>query len=93
MNKLAIKDLYKIKFYLDGFDPSIFISFSYQLDEVINSLRYQPYMYAKFKVRHNKEYRRIVIRNYIIVYDVIEDVKEVHIDRVFHKLEDYTKNL
>ena len=50
-------------------------------------------MYAKFKVRHNKEYRRIVIRNYIIVYDVIEDVKEVYIDRIFHKLEDYTKNL
>lgn len=93
MNKLAIKDLHNIKFYLDGFDPSIFIALTYEIDGLIESLKYQPYMYATFKKRHNKQYRKAIIRNYVVVYDVDDVSKQVYIDRIFHGSEDYMKKI
>lgn len=39
MNKLAIKDLYKIKFYLDGFDPSNGMNLR-------NNLRFMPFIFC-----------------------------------------------
>lgn len=58
----AIDDLHRMKFYLDGYDPSIFISMIMQLEVITNHLITQLYMYTVFKLFHNCIYRKVNLK-------------------------------
>ena len=51
------------------------------LEEAINSLEFFPNRGAirKSETLKGNDYRQLFVKNYIIIYRVIEDVKEVHI--------------
>lgn len=85
----AIDDLYRMKFYLDGYDPSIFISIIIELELIANHLINQPYMYAMFKTLHNCVYRKVNLKKYILIYDIDDGNKVVYIDRIYHGRENY----
>lgn len=48
--------------------------------------------YSNIKIR-NTEYRRIIIKGYVIVYDIDAVGSIVYIDGVFYHSEDYYKNV
>lgn len=89
----AAYDLKKIKTYLDGLDPSIFMQILDELELKLALLEEHPFVSAVFLVRHGISYRRIVIKGYIIVYDVRKEDDKIYIDRVFHHTEDYYRKV
>ncbi len=62
-----------------------------EIEKCYDHLRRNPYMYAKCQdVRLEKEgYRKISIKNYILVYKVSEETKTVNIMRIFYGAQDY----
>lgn len=85
----AIYDLQRIKLYLDGFDPSIFISLFGKLKQRIRLLQFQPHIAEVFLILKGYEFRKIIIKNYVVIYYVNDRSKVVQIHSVFHCSEDY----
>lgn len=85
----AVYDLKRIKTYLDGLDPSIFIAFINEMERRTNSLEICPYIASVFLILHGKKYRRLRVKGYIVVYDIDDRKNMLFIDRIFHHNEDY----
>lgn len=62
-----------------------------RIEEVINILKYAPQIYAKIEKHYSleMEYRRIVIKNYVILYTINEDIKRVYIAHMYYKKRNY----
>ena len=68
------------------------------LDDIENSYRRiadNPFMYALCEdIRlQEKGYRKVVIKNYLVLYRVIEEEKTVYVIRVVYGARDYVKLL
>ena len=64
-----------------------------KIKKSINNLKQSPYMYMEIKTKFNsKKYRRIVTKNYIILYRVNEKEKIIYINRIIHSRRDYLRD-
>ena len=63
------------------------------IEKSYDDLERMPLMYEACHDPYLKElgYRKVVIRNYIMVYKVDEDAKTVYVMRLFHGRQDYEK--
>lgn len=63
-----------------------------KIERSILILERNPYLYPKVKIRpHNEIYRKLVIENYVVLYDVDEKMKQVIIYRVLYARRNYLK--
>ena len=61
-----------------------------KIEQNILTLEQNPYLYTKVCVKpHNDIYRRLVVDNYVVLYDVIEKEKQVIIYRILYGRMDY----
>ena len=66
-----------------------------KFEELIKLLESAPFTYQKV-VRYEKleiEYRRAVINNYVVIYEVDEENKEVYLHKFFYGGSDYINKL
>ena len=88
---LAKEDKNEIKNYLSQFYPETPKRFTVALKKHISSLKENPYMYPLYS--ENPHYRRMVVDNYIVLYQIIEEVREIKISRILRASWDLPKYL
>lgn len=97
ISKSAHQDLERIVSYIivKLASPMAATHFLDQIEKSYDYLKNNPYMYAKCQnIRLEKEgYRKIPIKNYLLVYKVTEEDKIVNILRFFYGPQDYFKLL
>jgi len=60
------------------------------IENVIMGLQIFPYIYQKMHIYgEERVYRRIVVHNYIILYTINEQYKEVHVIHIVYKRKNY----
>ncbi|MCK9268000.1 MAG: type II toxin-antitoxin system RelE/ParE family toxin [Alkaliphilus sp.] len=95
VSELAHKDLDQIVSYIaiNLASPAAATNFLDKVEECYDYLKHNPLMYAKCQnIRLEKEgYRKIPIKNYILVYKINEKTKTVNILRFFYGAQDYLK--
>ena len=87
----AIEDKKEIKIYLSKFYPETPKRFTSALKKHISSLKENPYMYPLYS--ENPDYRRMVVDNYIVLYQIIEEIREIKISRILRASWDLPKYL
>ena len=80
---LADDDLYDIADYFSQFYPSTLKIFMNTLEEHISNLQDMPYIGVEYK-----NYRRLVVSDFLVFYKVLEDKKLVRIYRIIHGARD-----
>ena len=61
-----------------------------KIEQNIMKLEQNPYLYSKVCVKpHNDTYRRLIIDNYVALYDIEENEKQVIIYRILYGRMDY----
>ncbi|MEW6696264.1 MAG: type II toxin-antitoxin system RelE/ParE family toxin [Bacillota bacterium] len=95
VSELAHRDLDNIISYIavQLANPKAAGDFLDELEKCYGYLKSNPMMYAKCQnKRLEKEgYRRVLIKNYVLVYKVNEASKTVSILRFFYSAQDYVK--
>lgn len=95
VTKSAHKDLEKIYSYIAiNLDNKIAANtFLNEVENSYNKLQSNPTLYAHCNDERlaNLKYRRVVIKNYILVFKIDESKKTVYILRFFHSKQDYQK--
>ncbi|MCL2576624.1 MAG: type II toxin-antitoxin system RelE/ParE family toxin [Defluviitaleaceae bacterium] len=86
----AERDIWEIADYLSDYSADAVKSFLRELKEKIEGLEKMPQMYPKIAPH---DYRKIVIGNYVAVYIVNEQLKEILIVRVVHGKRNYQDDL
>jgi len=66
-----------------------------KFEKLIDTLETSPFIYQKVEQYTilDKEYRRAVINNYVVIYDVDEKNKKVYLDNMFYGGSDYINKL
>ena len=81
----AEKDLENIYFYIS---TSFYYQYAKRIrDSIVNkilSLSFMPYRFQKDK--HLNGARSVKVENYIVIYDVVEELKEVQIIRIIYSM-------
>ena len=85
------EDKIEIKRYLSKFYPTTPKRFSTVLKKHISDLQENPYMYPVFFERPN--YHRMIVDNYIVLYKIFEEVKQIEISRILRASWDLPKYL
>ncbi len=64
-----------------------------KIEEAYNELAFNPYMYQECSNERlqSKGYRKVVVKNYIIIYRVDDEEKTVYVLRMFYGRRDYAK--
>lgn len=95
VSELAHQDLDQIVSYIaiNLASPDAATNFLDKVEECYGYLKDNPLMYAKCQNRRleKEDYRKIPIKNYIIVYKINEKTKTVNILRFFYGAQDYLK--
>ena len=71
--------------------PKAASDFADNVNDCYDQLEDNPYIYgACHDPRLNKEgYRRALVTNYVVVFKIHEEDKEVHVHAIFHGSQDY----
>ena len=89
----AYKDLDDIVTYIAEtlFAPVAAARFAEAVEKCYDNLKTQPFMYAAASMPElaGKGYRRAPVNNYLILYNVDEASKIVHIHRIFYGARNY----
>jgi addiction module RelE/StbE family toxin len=88
---LAIEDKKEIKSYLSKFYPKTPKRFTTALKKHISNLIENPYMYPIYPEK--PDYRRMIVDNYIVLYQIIEEEKIIKIIRILRASWDLPKYL
>ena len=85
------KELQNIFYYINFFLRE-HTTAKYFYNKVINSistLSYFPERFPKLSNNKNSNFRRLLIDNYIIIYEVNNTLEQVHILHIFHNTQNY----
>ena len=95
VSELAHQDLDKIVSYIavQLANPMAAGEFLNEVDKCYGFLKDNPWMYAKCqdKLLEKKDYRKVVIKNYILVFKINEKSRTVNILRFFYGGQEYVK--
>ena len=69
-------------------EPIIARKIYYRILAKLNSLKYFPEVYIKMQIK-DIEFRRILLKNYVIIYQIDFIYREVLILHIFHGNQDY----
>lgn len=73
-------------------EPKIANKLMGKIEENILNLEYNPYICSEVKIKpNNNTYRRLIIDNYIALYEVDEKYKQIVIYRIIYGKTDYMK--
>lgn len=89
---IAKENLDEIYYYINENlkEPSTAEKLITLIENEINRLSYYPYSCRKIHIKpRNELYRRLVIKNYIVLYRVIEEKKEVVIFYIIYAGKNY----
>lgn len=77
--------------YKELFATNAAINLKIKIQEKIKNLENNPRMYAKIKKKDNldREYRKIIIKNYIALYTIDEERKTIYIAHCYYNARDY----
>lgn len=65
-----------------------------KIEKSFLNIEENPYLYEKVNVKLNNEiYRRLIVDNYIALYDIDENTKRVIVYRVLYSGRDYLENI
>lgn len=89
----AVKDMDRIFRYISEnlYSPNAARDLMNRVIEAIDKLKYIPKAHNVIK-KHSKlkmEYRRVVIKNYVIIYTMDEIMKIIYVVNVFYARSDY----
>jgi len=79
---LAEKDIDEICSYLSQFYPSTPGKFLDALEKNLDNIAFKPNMYQKYE--YNKEYRKVVMGDFLIFYKADEENNQVYVYRILH---------
>ena len=82
----AKQDAIDIVTYLAQFHASAARNFKTILTERVNTLKTMPLLYPKYE--SDPFFRRMVLGDYLLFYDVDEELKLVTVHRIFHHARD-----
>jgi len=73
--------------------PKAATDFLNELDKSYEYLKSNPFMYeyCRDKYFEEKGYRKVVIKNYLLIYRIDDSIKTVFISRFFHGAQNYEK--
>ena len=62
-----------------------------RIEEIINTLKYAPHIFTKVERNYglDMKYRRIVVKNYVILYTIDEKKQIVYIAHMYYKKRNY----
>ena len=78
----AEKDIWEIADYLSDHSIQVAESFLHEIKNRVEGLTDMPFMYPN--VSHHKEYRKVSVGNYVVIYLVDDRTKQILIIRVVH---------
>jgi len=97
ISEAAQRDLSDIVEYIAGnlYNPIAAGTFLDEVEKCYNKLKENPYIYAKCDdIRLESEgYRKVHIKNYLLVFKVDDKYNTVYIYRIFYGKRDYLKLL
>lgn len=89
-----IEDLDEAFGYISGtlFAPSAANALMKEIDNAVTSLKTMPYMYPECpEPLDSLGYRKIIVKNFILVYEIDENAKRVNLLRCFYGKSNYIK--
>ena len=71
--------------------PKAASDFADKIFDCYDNLERNPYMYGVCHDPrlHKEGYRRALVKNYVVVFKIYEDTKDVHVHAIFHGSQDY----
>ncbi len=66
-----------------------------KFEKLVETLEDSPFIYSKVR-RYEvlaKEYRRAIIKKYVVIYDINEEEKKVYLDNIFYGGSDYINKI
>ena len=87
----AKEDKKEIINYLSKFYPDTPKRFITTLKKHITNIKENPYMYPIYP--EDPEFRRMIVDNYIVLYEIFEEVKKIEIYRILRASWDLPKHL
>ena len=71
--------------------PKAASNFADKVYDCYGDLENNPYMYSVCHDPrlHKEGYRRALVKNYVVVFKINEDTKDVHVHAIFHGSQDY----
>jgi plasmid stabilization system protein ParE len=78
----AIRDLDDVCAYLSGFYPGTVGRFLEALEQSLDAVAHNPSMYAEYNA--NKQYRRMIVHNYLVFYRIFETSEMIRVYRILH---------
>lgn len=91
------KELNEIVYYLKNKleEPKIAKRFYKNVIKNMNSLSFMPERYKRIEEVYNrkKNLRRMLVNNYVIIYEVKKDISQVFILHIFHGSQNYLEKL
>ena len=92
--KMAKQDLMEIYKYISEKlkEPQIATKLMGKIEKKVSQLQYEPYRCMEIHIKsRNKLYRRLIVENYVVLYRVIEEKRQVIIFHIFNGRKNYLK--
>jgi len=74
---MAQIDYEEICKYLKQYSNSTVLNFKMELKDKMDDLKISPYMYQCIDIHKNYYIRRIVMKNYIVIYKILDNTVEI----------------
>jgi len=87
----AERDIWEIADYLSDYSMPAAVKFLQKVKSRIESLTEMPLMCSK--INQHQDYRKMVVDDYVVIYIVNEQAKEILIMRVVHGKRNYLHTL
>lgn len=92
---LAKEKLAEIHTYMSEHfaSPATARNFLFEVEKAVAYLKTDPYIYPSCQAEAMEDRRKCLVKNYLLIYNVIDEKKIVHISYIYHGSENYGNKL